>query len=72
MSDLKDLLDQEFGDVDNLREIKDLYTQIWKKDIRAIAALITEHFEDPEALLKHLTAHVQNARAEGFPSLKPH
>jgi len=67
MSDLKDLLDQEFNDVDNLREIKELYTEIWKKDIRAIAALLTEHIEDPEMLLKHIAAHVQNARAEGYP-----
>lgn len=67
MSDLKDLLDQEFNDVDNLREIKELYTEIWRKDIRAIAALLTEHIEDPEMLLKHLATHVQNARAEGYP-----
>ena len=67
MSDLKKLLDQEFSDVANIREVREMYAKIWKKDIRIIAALITEHIEDPESLLKHLAGHVQNARAEGFP-----
>jgi len=72
MSDLKTLLDQQFNDLDDIQEVKAMYTEIWKKDIRIIAALITEHIEDPESLLKHLAGHVQNARAEGFHRPLPH
>ena len=66
MTDAKHLLNQAFSDKE-LIEWKNLNTKTWNKDIRAVADLMKEHFEDPEALLTHLVKHVQNARKEGYP-----
>jgi hypothetical protein len=54
MSELKPVLNESFS-------------EIWKKDIRKIADLLTEHLEDPEMLLKTLASFVQEARNEGLP-----
>ena len=54
MSELKPVLNEAFS-------------EIWKKDIRKIAELLTEHLEDPEMLLKTLARFVQEARNEGLP-----
>lgn len=66
MSDLEDLLNQKLSE-EELIEWKKSYRKIWKRDIRDIADLIKEHFEDPQSLLENLVKHVQEARAEGFP-----
>ncbi len=67
MKDLKTLLDQGFDDVEDVKKIREMYKEVWKKDIRAIASMLTEHIDDPESLLKMLAYHVQMAREEGFP-----
>jgi hypothetical protein len=67
MKDLKTLLDQGFDDAENAKKVKEMYKKIWKKDIRAIASMLTEYIDDPESLLKKLAYHVQMAREEGFP-----
>ena len=67
MKDLKTLLDQGFDDAKNAKKVKEMYKKIWKKDIRAIASMLTEYIDDPESLLKKLAYHVQMAREEGFP-----
>ena len=67
MKDLKTLLDQGFDDAENAKKVKEMYKKIWKKDIRAIASMLTEYIDDPESLLKRLAYHVQMAREEGFP-----
>jgi hypothetical protein len=66
MKDLKTLLDQGFDDAENAKKVKEMYKKIWKKDIRAIASMLTEYIDDPESLLKKLAYHVQMAREEGF------
>ena len=67
MKDLKTLLDQGFDDAENAKKVKEMYKKIWKKDLRAIASMLTEYIDDPESLLKKLAYHVQMAREEGFP-----
>jgi len=63
MKDLKTLLDQ---DITEKSVVKELYTKIWKQDLRSLAAIISEHIEDPEDMLKKLASYVQTARNVGF------
>ena len=68
----KDLLNQDVEAANNLEEIRAVYTEVWKKDIRFVAESITEHMEDPEMLLKVLATYIQEARHDGFPKIGFH